>query len=220
MIVVRLFCDIVPVTQLIKCNTNQSATSVSLTNCVSNLQAAEGFLSDVLQPYSQFTRQMLQTGRFSSFQPLSPGQQWMSLSSLTRNTTDGFNVITRAYNIFSHINEYFDAESLDRCSPITQSVNLQLILHLNIRNLITNFDIFYANPKCLKHSFSIIVLTEAATNAETENWVDIPWYTKLMKSRVGMKGGGLAIFFNNDLHIAWRDQSYLSLKDSREMESL
>ena len=46
------------------------------------------------------------------------------------------------------------------------------------------------------------MLTETATNAETENWLDILGYTKLIKSRVGMKGGGLAIFFNNYLHIS------------------
>ena len=127
---------------------------------------------------------------------------------------------TNHFNIFSHINEYFDADSLNHCLPTKQSVNLQSILHLNIRNLITNFDIFYANLKLLKHSFSVIVLTETATNAETENWLDIPGYTKLIKSRVGMKGGGLAIFFNNDLHISWKIRSDLSLKDCREMESL
>ena len=35
-----------------------------------------------------------------------------------------------------------------------------------------------------------------------------------------MKGGGVAMYFNNDLKISWKVRQDLSLKDSREMESL
>ena len=113
-----------------------------------------------------------------------------------------------------------DVDLLNRCLPVNQSVNLQSILHLNIRSLVSNFDVFYANLESLKHKFSIIVLTEAATNSETENWVDIPGYTELIESRVGMRGGGLAIFFYNNLQISWKVRDDLSSADSRDMKSL
>ena len=35
-----------------------------------------------------------------------------------------------------------------------------------------------------------------------------------------MKGGGVALFFNNDMHVSWKVRPDLSIRDSREMESL
>ena len=79
------------------------------------------------------------------------------------------------FNMSSHINDYYaDVDLLNRCLPVNQSVNLQSILHLNFRSLISSFNVFYANLESLKHKFFIIVLSETATNSETENWVDIP----------------------------------------------
>ena len=125
------------------------------------------------------------------------------------------------FNMFSHINDYYDVQNLNKCLPASQSVNLQSILHLNINNLVTKFDVFYTNLQLIDHKFSIIAFTETATNSETENWVDIPGYSKIIKNRViNMKGGGVAMYFNNDLKISWKVRQDLSLKDSREMESL
>ena len=78
----------------------------------------------------------------------------------------------------------------------------------------------HANLEQVEHKFSIIVLTETWTKPEMENWVDIPGYSKIIKSRIGMKGGGVALFLNNNLDICWNIRPDLSLRDSREMESL
>ena len=104
------------------------------------------------------------------------------------------------FNMFSHINDYADVDLLNMCLPVNQSVNLQSVLHLNFRSLISRFNVFYAYLKSRKHKFFI---SEMATNPETENWVDIPGYTELIKSWVGTRGGGLAIFFNNNLQKSW-----------------
>ena len=56
----------------------------------------------------------------------------------------------------------------------------------------------------LKHKFSIIAVTETWTDTNTEKMINIPGYSKVIKSRetsVASRGGGVALFYSSDLAI-------------------
>ena len=45
--------------------------------------------------------------------------------------------------------------------------------------------------------------------------MDLPGYSKIIKSRrLKMKGGGVALFFNNDMQVSWKVRPDLSIRDS------
>ena len=124
------------------------------------------------------------------------------------------------HNNLSHINDYCEISELNSYLPEVQSKNLQSLLHMNIHSLEPKLDILSANLRLLRHSFSVIACTETWTSANNEPRIDLPGYSKLLKSRPHGSGGDVALFFNNNLDINIKVRPDLSVNDSKEIESL
>ena len=125
------------------------------------------------------------------------------------------------YNyVFNNILDYSDTNDLNRILPMHESINLKSILHVNARSLIANQDALYENLQTLNHKFSILAITELWTTAENENAINIPGYSKIIKSRVGSRGGGVGLFLDTNLEINAKVRDDLSCSDDNIMESL
>ena len=125
------------------------------------------------------------------------------------------------YNyIFGDILDYSDTEEMNHILSKHESVNLKSILHLNVRSLVANQDALYENLQTLNHKFSILAITETWTTPHNENVIDIPGYTKMLKSRTCGRGGGVGLFFDNNLEIGTKLRDDLACPDTKIMESL
>ena len=125
------------------------------------------------------------------------------------------------YNfVFNNILDYSDSNQLNKILNNVNSVNLQSILYLNAQNLCSHQDIFYANMKCVQHKFSVLAFCETHTDSSTETSIEIPGYNKLIKSRIGRRGGGVALFFDSDINIGVKRRNDLECTDDSIMESL
>ena len=102
---------------------------------------------------------------------------------------------------FSQNLGYVDTDRLNTVISSDMANGSPTIMHLNSRNLVSNIDLLCASLKCLKNKFSIIAVSETWTEQSTENCIDIPGYDKVVKSRQGRRGGGLAIYTDSDLNI-------------------
>ena len=125
------------------------------------------------------------------------------------------------YNfVFNNILDYSDSNQLNKILNNVNSVNLQSILYLNAQNLYSHQDIFYANMKCVQHKFSVLAFCETHTDTSTETSIEIPGYNKLIKSRIGRRGGGVALFFDSDINIGVKRRNDLECTDDSIMESM
>ena len=134
---------------------------------------------------------------------------------------EGIDADSNHYNyVFNNILDYSDTNDLNRILPMHESINLKSILHVNARSLIANQDALYENLQTLNHKFSILAITELWTTAENENAINIPGYSKIIKSRVGSRGGGVGLFLDTNLEINAKVRDDLSCSDDNIMESL
>ena len=76
------------------------------------------------------------------------------------------------------------------------------------------------NLSTVHHKFSIVAISKTWTDLSSESRVAIPGYNNMIKSRVGKRGGGVALFFDNDLDIKIKPRPDLECKDSTVSESL
>ena len=124
------------------------------------------------------------------------------------------------YNfICDQILGYCDSDQLNQFLPESGSV-LQSIMHVNARDLKCNMDLLCCNLKTLKHEFSLIGISETWTDLSTESMIHIPGYDKIIRSRVGRKGGGVGLLINSNLNVAIKDRPDLECIDSSIFESL
>ena len=75
--------------------------------------------------------------------------------------------------------------------------------------------------KCVQHKFSVLAFCETHTDISTETSIEkIPGYNKLIKSRIGRRGGGVALFFDSDINIGVKRRNDLECTDDTIMKSL
>ena len=72
-------------------------------------------------------------------------------------------------------------------------VNSFGILHLNIRSINSNFDLFLAHLQTMKYKFPIIALTETWLCTDNKDSYHIPGYSTYSRNSVG-RSGGIRIF--------------------------
>ena len=73
---------------------------------------------------------------------------------------------------------------------------------------------------CLNHRFSVLDITETWTTPLNENVIDIPGYSKMLKSRTRGRGGGVGLLFDNNLEIGTKIRDDLACPDTKIMERL
>ena len=142
---------------------------------------------------------------------------YVDLDSNFNNNNELIDADINHYNsIFNCSSGYLDTIQLNKMLPDQTSSNLQSLLHLNICSISANLDVFYSNLLMLKHKFSIIALTETWTDAYSENTISISGYNKIAKPRdkhVASRGGGVALFYSQDLFVKVKVRSDLSVPD-------
>ena len=98
--------------------------------------------------------------------------------------------------------------------------NLKSIMHINAHSMIANIDVFCSNLKLLKHKFSFICVSETWTTVSTEQFIEIPGYDCICRSRSSKRGGGLALYVDSDMNVSVKIRSDLDNFDSSVYESL
>ena len=92
------------------------------------------------------------------------------------------------------------------------------IVHLNTRSLLGNFDKLNLLLGNLKVPFSVIGVSETWLNDATSELVNITGYNFVSNHRKSKTGGGVGIYFKNDLEYKLREECNFS--DSEVIESL
>ena len=118
------------------------------------------------------------------------------------------------------INNYCDSLQLDNILAPNKSVNLSSLIHINVRSLTANVDKLCLNLATLRHKFSVVAVSETWLSASTEECINMPGYDKVIKSRVGRHGGGVALFLDADLDIKFKPRPDLEYPDESVYESL
>jgi len=118
------------------------------------------------------------------------------------------------------INDYYDSGQLDKILKVATPSDINSIMHININRFMPHADMLYSNLMLLSNKFSIIAITEMFTDHTNENIANITGYDKIIKSRVGKSGGGVAFYFDTDLHLNIKQKPELSCKNQSIMESL
>ena len=96
--------------------------------------------------------------------------------------------------VFTNIFGYSDTDQMNKILPTYASTNLKSIMHLNARSLVKNQEALYASLQTLNHKFSILAITETWTTVQNEAVINVPGYSKILKSRVEGRGGGFFFF--------------------------
>ena len=139
-----------------------------------------------------------------------------SLTTLIFDADDNyFNFFTGqclGYIDSDQINMHFQGEDCKN--------NLKSIMHINAHSLIANIDIFCSNLKLLKHKFLFICVSETWTTVSTEQFIEIPGYDCICRSRSSKRGGGLALYVDSDMNVSVKIRSDLDSFDSSVYESL
>ena len=134
---------------------------------------------------------------------------------------EGIDADSNHFNyVFTNIFGYSDTDQMNKILPTHASINLKSILHLNARSLVKNQDALYANLQTLNHKFSILAITETWTTVQNEAVINVPGYSKILKSRVEGRGGGLGLFFDLGLDITIKMRDDLAYLDTGIMESM
>ena len=93
-------------------------------------------------------------------------------------------------------------------------------MHINAHSMIANIDVFCSNLKLLKHRFSFICVSETWTTVSTEQFIEIPGYDCICRSRSSKRGGGLTLYVDSDMNVSVKIRSDLDSFDSSVYESL
>ena len=125
---------------------------------------------------------------------------------------DDYDMLTNINNISC---KYYLPNDISRDIPSNEHFS---ILNLNIRSIINKFDSLKYLLKSLKHSFSIISLTE--TWLDNENCTDykLDNFNFVSTNRNKKKGGGVGMFISNDLNVKFRPD--LDINEEGIIESL
>ena len=125
---------------------------------------------------------------------------------------DDYDMLTNINNISC---KYYLPNDISRDIPSNEHFS---ILNLNIRSIINKFDSLKYLLKSLKHSFSIISLTE--TWLDNENCTDykLDNFNFVSTNRNKKKGGGVGMFISNDLNFKFRPD--LDINEEGIIESL
>ena len=113
-----------------------------------------------------------------------------------------------------------DSSQLDKIIDHGQNTNLSSSLHVNACSLVAHLDKLCLNLQTMEHKFSIIAVSEVWTCDQSEESAVIPGYNKLIKSRKGKSGGGVALFFNGNLDMQIKPRPDLTCEDSTIFECL
>ena len=95
----------------------------------------------------------------------------------------------------------------------------QLIIQLPVRRFVMEMPSRF-NLKLLKHKFSFICVFETWTTVSTEQFIEIPGYDCICRSRSLKRGGGLALYVDSDMNVSVKLRSDLDSLDSSVYKSL
>ena len=118
------------------------------------------------------------------------------------------------FNLTNTCNYYFDC-SLDFDVSLNDHFS---ILHLNSRSFNKNrdnIDVFLAN---LKHTFSVIAVSETWFKDDLSNLVDISNYTLINTPRKNRRSGGAALYIHNSLSFKVRKDLELIQSNSSDID--
>ena len=125
------------------------------------------------------------------------------------------------FNCFAHQNMgYMDTEQLNEKLANKGGKSVQSIMHINARSLVSNIDLVCSNIKLLKTQFSVICVSETWACLSTEQFISIPGYDCICRSRSSRRGGGLALYIDCDLDVVVKNRPDLDSPDATIYESL
>ena len=121
------------------------------------------------------------------------------------------------YDAFNDHEHNFDS-GLNSCTYVIDSEQVPVshnddfsILHLNPRSVHKNFDDIHAFISGLRHTFSLITLSETWFKVDGSNLTDIDDDTLLSAPRRGRRSGGSAVYIHNCVSYLTRDDLKLIL---------
>lgn len=124
------------------------------------------------------------------------------------------------YSAFNDFNfcEYYSVERFNDFSGAIPS-NAFSSFHLNIRSLSKNYDEFVHFLHTLKHTFTVIALSETWLSEDTKDFFKLTNYQSCHYVRQARPGGGVSLFIHNDFEFQLRNDLILN-SENREIESL
>jgi len=128
-------------------------------------------------------------------------------------TDDDLDADTNYYNtLFNNPVKYYETHDLNNVTPRAINTIPQFLLHLNARSLVKNIGNIITELSLLPNKPSIIAVTE--TWASTDNdYLPIPGYTCILKSRIGKIGGGVGLYLQDQINLTYKLRSDLSLNE-------
>ena len=115
---------------------------------------------------------------------------------------------------------YLDTDQLNEKLVNMGNNGIKSIMHINARSLISNIDLVCANLKLLKQQFGIICVSETWACSSNEQFINIPGYDCICRSRSSRRGGGLALYIDSDLDVLVKNRPDLDSPDETVYESL
>ena len=95
------------------------------------------------------------------------------------------------------------------------------IIHFNARSLYKNFEDISIFLSSLKHSFTIIAVSETWISRDPVIPFNLPGYTFIHYNRTSGRGGGVGLFIKNDILFQTRtDISFQSVNENNNCEYL
>lgn len=99
--------------------------------------------------------------------------------------------------MLDHVNSVYDSLDSDFFSSNYDGSKINLI-HINIRSMRSNFDMFIAALSKFKHKINIIVLSEIWIGSEEINLYKLPGYKLTAKCNDSYKAGGVARYVDEN----------------------
>ena len=115
---------------------------------------------------------------------------------------------------------YLDTDQLNEKLVNMGNKGIKSIMHINAQSLISNSDLVCANLTLLKQQFGIICVSETWACLSTEQFINIPGYDCICRSRSSRRGGGLALYIDSDLDVLVKNRPDLDSPDVTVYESL
>ena len=135
-------------------------------------------------------------------------------------TEDNEYEISHWNTINSHQSNYFTESSFTSHLSTTENNNSLSFLHLNTRSLFKHIDEITSFIHNLHIKFSVLAFSETWLNSTSEPLVNLDGYKQFLSSRKSKKGGGLALYINDNYQNCKLRSDLSGISPNGECESL
>ena len=175
------------------------------------------FKDMILQSKLQLSESKLQKLRKLIFNPFSTNRRGKAFLSIDSDLDPDNNYYNQ---IVHHVDEcdYHVEETFNSLISKTSNTDIFSILHLNIRSIVNKCDDLLAYLNSLKHSFSVLGLTETWLNNDNITNFQIPHCHFIGKARENKQGGGVGLYVNQKYKYRERNDLAININDIIESQ--